>query len=148
MRHYLVAVSALGRLVAAASGSSSPLASPSPAAAEVVEVRSREDECLRSCNGQGQRQIPGSGGAFGGAPWQVFCCRLYARQSTCLVGLQTNKLHRFLYQPLPCCGLPADLWQNVAGSLWWSSRSPSVPLVLLQRAHPGGDTRGWDAAGV
>ena len=39
MRHYLVAVSALGRLVAAASGSSSPLVSPSPAAAEVIEVR-------------------------------------------------------------------------------------------------------------
>jgi len=39
VRHYLVAVSALGRLVAAASGSSSPLVAPSPAAADVVEVR-------------------------------------------------------------------------------------------------------------
>ncbi len=44
MRHYLVAVSALGRLVAAASGSSSPLAAPSPAAAEVVEVRPGQAE--------------------------------------------------------------------------------------------------------
>ena len=43
MRHYLVAVSALGRLVAAASGSSSPLVAPSPAAAEVVEVRPGQD---------------------------------------------------------------------------------------------------------
>ena len=44
VRHYLVAVSALGRLVAAASGSSSPLAAPSPAAAEVIEVRPERDE--------------------------------------------------------------------------------------------------------
>ena len=39
VRHYLVTVSALGRLVAASSGSSSPLVSPSPVTAEVVQVR-------------------------------------------------------------------------------------------------------------
>ena len=53
VRHYLVAVSALGRLVAAASGSSSPLAAPSPAAAEVVEVRTEQGRTgARSCAGR------------------------------------------------------------------------------------------------
>ena len=38
VRHYLVSVNALSRLVAASSGSSSPLVSPMPATAEVIQV--------------------------------------------------------------------------------------------------------------